>query len=598
MTRPLRALVIGHSHVLALQAAAGLPRTGAHAVEFDFLPLRDIGLRARPSGSADGADLYRGVSIEGIDREALRERIAAARPDVAILCVGGHEHAPLGLVAVASLTPARKLVHLEQLVRLQQTEWLGLLRPLLPARVWAFPSPPPVDAATLAPHFPAAVLRPYGDAAPEVPSFRLQLWQRYVDVVRGLCTPHGIEAFDLPPEVRTPDGFLASDCWGADPTHANQTYGLRLLEALAAKLAGGPSVAEPAPAAPAHPYQALPDTAFWEQGLARLAPGTADPAATPGFLLARRDQIATAGSCFAQHIASRLTSSGFRHLCVEPAGPDDSETAFSARYGNVYTARQLLQLFDRAFGYYHPLDRAWQLADGRWCDPFRPRLRAAGFEAEADVLAARRTHLAAVRRLFRQLDVFVFTLGLTECWASRLDGAVFPVAPGVVAGRFDPQQHVFLNFTAAEVAQDLQRFFDKLKLVNRKARMILTVSPVPMVATAGGRHVLVSNTYSKAALRVAAEEFAGRNEHVEYFPSYEIVTGAGRYFAADQRSVTSKGFDHVMRVFMARMTEPNADGDTGSPTSSAVADVEAIAALAALDALGDAACDEETLRRR
>lgn len=598
MNRPLRALVIGHSHILALQAAAGLPRTAERAVEFEFLPLRDIGLRARPSGAADAADLYRSVSVEGVDRDALRDRIAAARPDIAILCVGGHEHAPLGLVAVAALAPARKLAHLEQLVRLRQTEWLGFLRPLLPERVWAFPSPPPVDATTLAPHFPAAVLHPYGDAAPEAPAFRLQLWQHYVDVVRGLCIRHGIEPVDLPSAVRTPEGFLAPDCWGTDPTHANQTYGLRLLEALGARLVGSSTTAEPAPPPPEHPYQGLPDTAFWEQGVARLAPGAADPVSTPGFLLARRDQIATAGSCFAQHIASRLTSSDFRHLCVEPAAPDDGETTFSARYGNIYTARQLAQLFDRAFGYYHPLERAWQRPDGRWCDPFRPRLRAAGFEAEADVLAARRTHLAAVRRLFRQLDVFIFTLGLTECWASRLDGAVFPVAPGVVAGRFDPQQHAFVNFSAGEVAEDLQRFFDKLKLVNRKARMILTVSPVPMVATAAGRHVLVSNTCSKAALRVAADEIARRNEHVDYFPSYEIVTGAGSYFAADRRSVTSDGVDHVMRVFMARMTEPDADGVAGSPTRSAVAEVEAIATLTALDALGDAACDEETLRRR
>ena len=34
---------------------------------------------------------------------------------------------------------------------------------------------------------------------------------------------------------------------------------------------------------------------------------------------------------------------------------------------------------------------------------------------------------------FRDLDVFVFTLGLTEAWVAKADGAVFPLAPGVVS---------------------------------------------------------------------------------------------------------------------------------------------------------------------
>ena len=38
---------------------------------------------------------------------------------------------------------------------------------------------------------------------------------------------------------------------------------------------------------------------------------------------------------------------------------------FSARFGNIYTARQLVQLFERAYGRFQPLDRSWQRPDGR-----------------------------------------------------------------------------------------------------------------------------------------------------------------------------------------------------------------------------------------
>ena len=178
---------------------------------------------------------------------------------------------------------------------------------------------------------------------------------------------------------------------------------------------------------------------------------------------------------------------------------------------------------------------------------------------------------------------------------SRLDGAVYPVGPGVVGGTFDLALHAFVNFSVREVVADLESFLSKLKLVNPTARVILTVSPVPLVATAADRHVLVSTTYSKSVLRVAAEEVSSAHSHVCYFPSYEIITGphaAGGYFEADRRSVSEAGVDHVMRVFMAHMT----DATAGAATAVAV-DAVADAALTEMQALADAACDEEMLAR-
>ena len=96
-----------------------------------------------------------------------------------------------------------------------------------------------------------------------------------------------------------------------------------------------------------------------------------------------------------------------------------------------------------------------------------------------------------------------------------------------------------------------------LRDVNPNARVIVTVSPVPLIATAENRHVLVSTTYSKSALRVACEEITRKYEFVEYFPSYEIITGSfnrGSYFADDLRSVTEDGVSHVMRLFLSHAT--------------------------------------------
>ena len=197
-----------------------------------------------------------------------------------------------------------------------------------------------------------------------------------------------------------------------------------------------------------------------------------------------------------------------------------------------------------------------------------------GFATLTELLADRAKHLAAVRRAFEGLDVFVFTLGLTECFASRADGAVFPVCPGVSGGTYSDERYEFCNFGPEETTADLRAFFSMLAEVNPDYRAILTVSPVPLIATAEDRHVLTSTAWSKAVLRVAAGAIAQENPAIEYFPSYEIVTGAfsrGTYFADDLREVTEAGVDHVMRVFFKHACE--APESVGAVSASSTAPV-------------------------
>ncbi|MBV8581182.1 MAG: GSCFA domain-containing protein, partial [Candidatus Eremiobacteraeota bacterium] len=145
-----------------------------------------------------------------------------------------------------------------------------------------------------------------------------------------------------------------------------------------------------------------------------------------------------------------------------------------------------------------------------------------------------------------------------EAWYRVDDGAVFPLAPGVRAAGDDGAAYGFRNFSVDEVVGELEALLQRLARVNANARVVLTVSPVPLVATCEPRHVLVSSTASKAILRAAVDEIVRRHAEVAYFPSYEIVTGAfnrGAYFGTDLRSPTAEGIDHVMRVFFAHCAD-------------------------------------------
>ena len=307
-----------------------------------------------------------------------------------------------------------------------------------------------------------------------------------------------------------------------------------------------------------NPYKQAPASAFWK----RAVSSNWEPRLVPrARLLEQGEKLASAGSCFAANIVPHIEAAGFEYVRTEKpcaafgelARDNFSYSKFSAAYGNIYTARQACQLLLRAMGRFRPAEDCWVVAEDSLVDPFRPGLRhPASSRIEFDALT--RQHLAAVLEAVRCADVFVFTLGLTEAWISSLDGAVFPACPGTIAGSFDASRHVFHNFSVDEVRQDLSALARLLREVQPRIRLILTVSPVPLVATATAEHVLTATVYSKSVLRVAAAEAAANLADVHYFPAYELVTGPQapeRFFQDDRREPSDEAIATVMDAFLA-----------------------------------------------
>lgn len=312
---------------------------------------------------------------------------------------------------------------------------------------------------------------------------------------------------------------------------------------------------------PSNPYKIQPGHAFWRTSVGMRHYADLSDLWQP-MLIKKVDRIATAGSCFAQHIGNNLARRGAAFMDMEPAPPvfasvDEARRwgygVFSCRYGNIYTSRQLLQLFNEAHGARVPDEIIWE-KNGRFFDALRPGIDPVGQAEAEDVIKLRQQHLDAVRRMFSELDVFVFTFGLTEGWELASDGTMFPVAPGTIAGTYQPENYRFRNLRAHEISADMIEFWTKLRRVNSKARMLLTVSPVPLAATATDDHVLVATTYSKSVLRTVAGELAQDLSDVYYFPSFEIVSShpsRGMFFEPDLRNVNHSGVNMVMEQFFS-----------------------------------------------
>lgn len=607
----MKCVIIGHSHINALVSAAKSASSIANTQnEVEFLLVRMPARTPPVLFQTDGQWTPNPAVIAELER-------AGAFNDptcVYVSILGGNEHNVLGLlehpkpfdIAAGHRLDAQHIPEglirklLEQHTREVRTEFLPHLLSRTTGPFLVIETPPPIASAEhianhLDPYF--GLTREQIVVAPA--ELRMQLWMITRDLIQKTCADLGI------PYIKTPndslaDGFLAPQYWSTDATHANAAHGEMWLQRLHSMIVSGDLPARRDPNSLPHPYKHIPDHQRWSRAIAGRPVYDLDPVISPKFTIGPADRIATAGSCFAQHIARRLAHQGLRHYVAEKAHPmippklaeEWGYGHFSCRFGNIYTARQLRQLFHRAFGDFEPQSDYW-MKDKAFIDPFRPNIQPGGFISLAELHRDRQQHLAAVRRMFKRADVFIFTLGLTECWADKVDGAAFPICPGVLAGEFDPARHAFVNQRLAEVVEDLSTFIHMQKSVNPDIRIMLTVSPVPLAATAEPRHVLVSTTSSKAVLRVAVDEIQRQFPDVEYFPSYEIIASSASrtaYYSDDLREVLEDGVDHVMRVFFRHYAaSPEREAPPPTPKSGEKDVAEKLQAIAR------AVCEEASL---
>ncbi|MEM7210928.1 MAG: GSCFA domain-containing protein, partial [Pseudomonadota bacterium] len=102
-----------------------------------------------------------------------------------------------------------------------------------------------------------------------------------------------------------------------------------------------------------NPYESLPPEAFWKPCL-DSGDKHLNQLYKPKKPLLPESKVATAGSCFAQYFRSRLIESNLSFVDVEPkpdlmsydVGRGFGYGIYSARFGNIYTTRQLRQLVE------------------------------------------------------------------------------------------------------------------------------------------------------------------------------------------------------------------------------------------------------------
>ncbi len=273
-------------------------------------------------------------------------------------------------------------------------------------------------------------------------------------------------------------------------------------------------------------------------------------------ILNRQTPVGSAGSCFASEIAKYLQQRNYNYVVTEFADKPESEALvegyevgsgkalFSANFGILFNTPSLRQLAEKAFGLRQFTQHLLLAEEGFYVDPYRENVC---FKSKQAYLRDYPKHITAIKRVLLESEVFIFTAGLNECWELR-DGTVISRNPR-------PGFHHFLQHKTLSVQENIDNiveFYRQVKQRNPKFKLILTLSPVPFLATARANthHVVEANTHSKAVLRVALDEVVQRYEDIYYLPSYEIVTECiEQPWQADHRHVTEETVMKVMDLF-------------------------------------------------
>lgn len=262
----------------------------------------------------------------------------------------------------------------------------------------------------------------------------------------------------------------------------------------------------------------------------------ADPSFKPRFMLEPGQRIFTIGSCFARSIEKTLASRGFD---IPTLGLQVDKTLWSGdpvSILNNYVPPAIAPQIRWAFGMeeFDLARHAIEVAAGRYVDPqLTPGVR----PVSAEALIKRRNDISAIYRHLASSHVVLITLGLIEAWFDNRSGLYINCAPPKGVVRSDPSRFELHVLDYEGVTRSLTDLVDLLgRVCPRDHRIILTVSPVPLLATFTGSDVAVANCYSKSVLRAAVEPFVAGHPHIEYFPSYEsvVLTDRSIAFADDQ----------------------------------------------------------------
>jgi hypothetical protein len=271
------------------------------------------------------------------------------------------------------------------------------------------------------------------------------------------------------------------------------------------------------------------------------------------------------GSCFAREIELAMRAAG---LAVLSYRPDEFETELYESdydYGAHsflfrYTTASMLQELERITGQYDLPERS--LLVGKEHSLLDLNFGGDCRRGPLDLILKRRAHTREIGSRIADAEIVVLTLGLIEAWYDLESDLYINAAPDLaLLRRSERFQLRLLNYE--DNLKNLHACYETIRQVNKGAKFIVTVSPVPLQATFTDDDVVVANTRSKSTLRSVADAFCADRLDSLYFPSYEMAINSNptQAWRGDRRHVTRPMAAHIIDIFMSNHDLPTRAGE-------------------------------------
>jgi GSCFA family len=303
-----------------------------------------------------------------------------------------------------------------------------------------------------------------------------------------------------------------------------------------------------------------PDDSTGKYAFQRLRHTWFVPKINPKFKLRGDDKFFAIGSCFARGIENSLIQ---HKIAVESAAPEFAKLqaankevsglGFTNKYNTYSILNELRWALDPDAEF--PRESIVPLTKRTWYDPHtNPTLEFADLEETLE----RRALMQAVTKRIERCRAVILTLGLTEVWRDVKADVFVNRTPIPSLFKTDPERYEFYLTTFAQNWANLEAAYQLLSQYGHPdIRIIVTVSPIPLMNTFSTMDIVVANTWGKSMLRAAAQEWAAAHSNVDYFPSYEIVQNSDRnaVWETDRRHVKGAAAQHVMELFLRHYLE-------------------------------------------
>ncbi|HNP20112.1 MAG TPA: GSCFA domain-containing protein [Fulvivirga sp.] len=253
---------------------------------------------------------------------------------------------------------------------------------------------------------------------------------------------------------------------------------------------------------------------------------------TANVKIGHQDPILTLGSCFSDSMGIRFNNNKF-NTCSNP-------------FGTVYNPISIFKLLEYSVNNKLPGEGGLIENDGLYAHyDFHSSFSALD---QKELKKNIKEQIKGVHHFIKTAKWLLLTFGTAYVYERKDNGEIVSNCHKIPAGQFCKKL-----LTQKQILESFESVWQQIVKLNPDINVLLTVSPVRHV-----KDTLVSNSVSKATLRLTCDTLVSQYANINYFPSFELMIDDlrdYRFYKSDMIHPTEEAEEYIWNKFAATYFE-------------------------------------------